>query len=84
LSTVNIIRPERIKRNDDRLNRIRLDIEMIELHQSNLQAVESPSHIFQYGILPERTWEPTPSEKLTAMEEEIRIARATRVREPEN
>jgi len=81
---VKLIRPERIKRNDDRLNRIRLDIEMIELHQNNLKAVESPTHIFQYGILPEKTWEPTPSEKLTAMEEEIRIARASRVREPEN
>ena len=83
-SSPTIIKPERIRRNDDRLNRIRLDIEMIELHQKNLQTVESPTHIFQYGVLPEKTWEPTPSEKLTAMEEEIRIARAARVREPEN
>jgi DNA repair ATPase RecN len=83
LSTVNIIRPERIKRNDDRLNRIRLDIEMIELHQKNLQAVESPTHTFQYGALPEKTWEPTQTPQLIEMEEELKRLRATRVKDPE-
>ena len=102
LSTVNIIKPERIRRNDDTIILLKRKITLMEMDMDARNKINSPGYQYNndnnrvtwnddgeaVGLRPKTppsdTWISNPDQKTLDLEEQIKIARAARVSEPEN
>ena len=101
LSSPTLIRPERIRRNDDSIKDLKRKITLMEMDMDARNKINSPG--YQYNndnnrvvwnadgeaeclrpkTPPSDTWISNPDQKTLDLEEQIKIARAARVREPE-
>ena len=101
LSKSTLIRPERIRRNDDTIKDLKRKILLMEMDMNNKKIIDSPGYQYNNNnnkviwnadgeaeclrpkTPPSDIWIPNPDQKTLDIEEEIKIARASRVREPE-